>query len=514
MTRLKKNSDFEIDPNDPWHSDILERERFADFMTSVVAGIDQPFVLGLHSPFGTGKTTFMKTWQADLNNQGFRTAYFNAWATDFSQDALSAFLISLRGQLVSERQGSVKAEEFVSLAKKTGGFLRKRALPLIAEAGARILLTPEGAEEGKAMILGLQSDSVASFVGDLAGEAFAGQEQAQKSMEDFRVGLREIVETAVATKIAPNTGAMKHKEVSPETTEAQREKIIILVDELDRCRPTYAIEVLECIKHLFSVEGLVFVLAIDDNQLKFAVESVYGVNKESEGYLRKFMDWQVSLPKPTYVQFAKYLCTAFGFVEGESEDRGKQNIRPLQIWRTFAVFSSAAELSLRQQERLMTEINLIVRSLPNLDELFLEALVAISILRFVPKAPIDRNPKSIAEWQESVSAIVGVLDGEDFDGYRNGGEEIKRKVGAWLIDAKLGRIMLQEIDGIAADFKSMSPVDQEVNRKKLHAKHMELNSPHETYSEARSLWSPLGERSVLEVIRERLDYTALYSAGD
>ena len=67
--------------------------------------------------------------------------------------------------------------------------------------------------------------------------------------------------------------------------------VVFIIDELDRCRPNYAVEVLEQIKHLFSVPKIVFVLSIDKEQLGHAVRGVYGSEKlNADEYLRRFID--------------------------------------------------------------------------------------------------------------------------------------------------------------------------------------------------------------------------------
>ena len=62
-----------------------------------------------------------------------------------------------------------------------------------------------------------------------------------------------------------------------------------MIDELDRCRPTFALDVLEKIKHIFDVPGVFFVAALNKNALAKTIESVYGITDGNE-YLSKFFD--------------------------------------------------------------------------------------------------------------------------------------------------------------------------------------------------------------------------------
>ncbi len=78
---------------------------------------------------------------------------------------------------------------------------------------------------------------------------------------------------------------------------SSEKKIIIFIDELDRCRPDFAIETLEIVKHYFDIPNIVFVLSLDIEQLSHSIATCYGQNMDSSGYLRRFIDFQVNIPK-------------------------------------------------------------------------------------------------------------------------------------------------------------------------------------------------------------------------
>lgn len=75
------------------------------------------------------------------------------------------------------------------------------------------------------------------------------------------------------------------------------QKLIIFVDELDRCRPVFAMEMLERIKHYFDDDRIIFVAAINREQLVHLISNCYGDHFDSTGYLDKFFDKNVYLPK-------------------------------------------------------------------------------------------------------------------------------------------------------------------------------------------------------------------------
>ena len=70
---------------------------------------------------------------------------------------------------------------------------------------------------------------------------------------------------------------------------------IIIIDELDRCKPTFAMETLEIIKHFFDIENCVFIIAVDKLQLQEFGKTIYGQEMDSEKYFSKFFDYQYNL---------------------------------------------------------------------------------------------------------------------------------------------------------------------------------------------------------------------------
>ena len=73
---------------------------------------------------------------------------------------------------------------------------------------------------------------------------------------------------------------------------------IVLIDELDRCLPDYAMELLNVTRHLFDVPGVVIVLGVNRSELGHRVQQVYGEKCDADTYLRRFVDLSIDLPRP------------------------------------------------------------------------------------------------------------------------------------------------------------------------------------------------------------------------
>lgn len=83
----------------------------------------------------------------------------------------------------------------------------------------------------------------------------------------------------------------------------ERGKLVIFVDELDRCKPTFAVEILESIKHYFDDERIIFVMSVNKSQLIHTISKYYGNNFDSSSYLNKFFDMNIQLPQANTVTY-------------------------------------------------------------------------------------------------------------------------------------------------------------------------------------------------------------------
>ena len=88
----------------------------------------------------------------------------------------------------------------------------------------------------------------------------------------------------------------KIKEILKEVKIEESQKLVIFIDELDRCRPSYALEMLERIKHYFDDDNIIFVVSVNKEQLTHTISTYYGEGFDSTGYLNKFFDIEAYLP--------------------------------------------------------------------------------------------------------------------------------------------------------------------------------------------------------------------------
>lgn len=325
---------LEIQDDDPFKNDKLNRKSEIENLSSLVKNMDPPMVLAINSPWGTGKTTFIKMWKSYLEKDNIVSLYFNAWETDFAEDPLVAFLGEMNSSLGGLLNKQGKRNEAWEKTIKIGAHIAKKGIPALIKVLTSGLIDAEKIIEGEAAKLaeGLSKDAISAY------------EDTKNSISEFKINLCKAVEDVCK--------------------ENKKESLVIFVDELDRCRPTYTIELLERIKHLFDIENIIFVLSLDKEQLSYSVKSIYGNDFEAIGYLRRFIDIEYSLKTPDIKSYIIFLFNIFGFESFFEERKIYSDLKyeRKHLLDTFNLLANAYKLTLREVEQLLSRINLVIRS--------------------------------------------------------------------------------------------------------------------------------------------------------
>lgn len=240
--------------------DKLNRLEIIENLTNILLqlNLENGVVLGLDAGWGKGKTTFVNLWEKYLkqNYQDFNIIKFNAWENDDSGSPLLSFITELDNVFPNNDKFKEKG---VKLVKN----ISINIFDFFLKYFSKDVLN-------KDIIFNLDENLITK------------EKERKELKENFK---KELI------------GLSKKK------------KIIFFIDELDRCKPTYAIELLETIKHLFNIKNCIFVIAWDKLQLSHSIKTVYGNDMDSEGYLRRFIDLDYQLPEPDKVLYLKLLLT-------------------------------------------------------------------------------------------------------------------------------------------------------------------------------------------------------------
>jgi len=317
-----------FDANNPFATCKLGRKQYADVLTNIIENYPKGFVLAINNKWGTGKTTFVKMWEQELKNAEFKTIYFNAWENDFEDNPLTALIGELKD--IVHKKGEEKFKKLV----KNAAQITKNVAPAIIKAFLEKYLDSKTLSEAL-------SDTSKSFL-DIFEEDVKDYATRKKSITEFKKSLFEFV-----------------------TTESAEKPLIFIIDELDRCRPNYAVSILEQIKHFFSVPNIVFVLSIDKTQLGHAICGVYGSEQiDTDEYLKRFIDIEYSIPNPEEGKFFEYLFEYFDFnTFFNSSERSKYREFQYDV-RNFKTIAKILlkNLTLRQQEKILAHTRIALRT--------------------------------------------------------------------------------------------------------------------------------------------------------
>jgi hypothetical protein len=378
---MDKYSDYSVDPNNPWKDDIFERRTHGRRLASLLGSLESPHVVSVRADWGSGKSVFLRRLSAQLELAGTPTVLIDAWKSDYLDDPMLAFISAL----------NIRSKKHFDDHKDEA---RKRkideALSAIARYGTQMVVpTIEVLSSALPGVSELVKHG-AGAVKELGSKMLDWEERQRGAQEGFREALIDLR--------VQLTGATKGRAV--------KRPIVIIIDELDRCRPSYAIKTLERIKHFFDVAGVLFVIATDKANLPAAVSSVYGIDvDQAERYLRRFIDIEYTLPEPSTDAFVASLSGHFGLSKlaeeldeetwmqaylGAYENLGeykrilrehRQAVEIREVLRTFPMLAKAWGLTLRDQAQAFNLIGLVIRS-SGTDPQFPQVLAYICCLRF------------------------------------------------------------------------------------------------------------------------------------
>lgn len=287
-------------------ADKLDRAKYAQFLTGFLAGqgYDETrvgnekknYVLNLNSEWGSGKTYFLKRWYQSLKPH-YPVVYVDAWKQDYSDDPLMTVISSVIKQL-RDQAGKPSDDPSFKVPRKAIGLL-KAALPSMAGALSKRYLGIDPV----AIMNAPDNDDVGSQVKDEQGNTIDMGAAASKMVQyllDEHDAKSQAIESLKLNVEQWVQAVVGHDRKSYPA--------FILVDELDRCRPSYAVEMLETIKHIFDIPGVVFVVGTDTDQLQHAVKAIYGEGFDARTYLGRFFNSRCTLEEPSFANLLETHC--------------------------------------------------------------------------------------------------------------------------------------------------------------------------------------------------------------
>ena len=248
---------------DTYESDLLSRKdsviQFAEFLKSPYC----PTSIAVNGEWGSGKTFFVKQTAYQLStledaSDKCLTVYYDAWENDNECDPIIS-IVDCIARVAGEEDGKHIGELVFEIAEAT-------------------LDNP--------LFRGIK--------------AFRDWQKENEAESDFGYN-----------KTAPTNAQIKNKLKSlfDEIINEHGKRLILFVDELDRCKPDFAVRVLERLKHYFTIDDRVkIVFSVNINQLEHTIKHFYGDDFDSHRYLDRFFDMVLPIPEAeTTLYIARYM---------------------------------------------------------------------------------------------------------------------------------------------------------------------------------------------------------------
>lgn len=249
------------DESELFSEDKLSRRKYAEYLYFYLEnkGKISNTVINLNAEWGAGKSFFIKRFYNSIKDI-HPCVYIDAWKQDFSDDAFLTLFSSLSQQLQTYA-GDLDAN-LINCGEAIGRFT-KGVIPAVLSGLVK-------------NYAGIDS------VGDIAKEA------SQLMLKEHQEKLKGIQK--LKKELAKWSRLTFENDFSA--------PIFIFIDELDRCRPDYAISLLEIVKHIFDIPNFVFVIATDTEQLQHSIKNVYGNDFSANDYLGRFFHRRFTLKAP------------------------------------------------------------------------------------------------------------------------------------------------------------------------------------------------------------------------
>ncbi|MNG63989.1 KAP family P-loop domain protein [compost metagenome] len=303
-------------------TDKLERRRYAEYLYFYLneKGKENNTVINLNAEWGAGKTFFIKRMYSSIK-ETHPCIYIDAWKQDFSDDAFLTLFSSIINQI--EKYSGVLDVRLIKSLSSIGRFT-KGVIPAILSGLVK--------EYG-----GIDS------VSDISKTA------AELMLSEHKEKSEAIVKLKKELTFWGNLSFKK----------GYKSPIFIFIDELDRCKPSYAVSLLEIVKHIFNIDKFVFIIATDTNQLQHSIKNVYGSGFGAHDYLGRFFHRRFSLKAPDIHEVIKNI------IEDELNEEFEEltinlipkpsNIEQLSknISEIFNAFSLNLRDSIRNTERFI-----------------------------------------------------------------------------------------------------------------------------------------------------------------
>ena len=376
-------SEYKILLDDPARQPKLGFDQYAQAFAGIIRESEPRFAIGVFGNWGSGKTTLMRAIERELAaDPEVITLWFNAWRYEREEHLIVPMLDTLREALLGWSRDQHRPEQ------RAGA---RRAAATAARAARAILV-------GLSLRAGLPGAAeLALDAGKIAAAWNEGPDDDAEEPQSFYHASFTALQQSLAQFAGPD-----------------RQRIVIFVDDLDRCLPASALQVLESMKLFFDLSGFVFVVGLDRHVVELAIETKYGTGHGAGGpaeapikgvdYIKKIFQVPFTLPPISRLQLDEFLDSIGPpQVSPAQDDDLRERVRP-----HLAHLVTDAGVNPREVKRYLNAYTLQRRTRPTLDA---DVVLCLQTLEFRADWK-DAYDTLLSEREVFTDAVRRRLDGD------------------------------------------------------------------------------------------------------
>lgn len=258
--------------------DTIGRNKHINTFISLLNTLSDNNILAIEGKWGTGKTIFVKQLIYLNRNKGcininntiekekiedfqnkYISFYYNAWENDYHSDPLQSILLNIINEMWNKKdQLNEKTKKVINTLGKS---IFNNTVSVLSKG-----------------IIDLNKIDEIESIDDLVEEI--------KTTEKRKTAINSIINDYL---------------------QLEGKRLLFVIDELDRCNPSFAVKLLEIIKHYYDNDNIVFLIATNNLQLSYTIKKFYGSSFDSSGYLNKFYDLVFNLPEININKYLSYI---------------------------------------------------------------------------------------------------------------------------------------------------------------------------------------------------------------
>jgi tetratricopeptide (TPR) repeat protein len=322
----------------PTTKDSLHYSDYVDILADAIRTCETPMTIGIHGEWGSGKTSLMLMLRDRLEDEGLRTIWFNAWKYDKEGSLWRALILRILADLSvdeddeefertqRELYATVSTEEF-GRVQLDWAELGRAAAGGAAKAVLNLTL-PVPISQAVTLLRQIGSSFALDENVDALGKAIDRQmirvtQQRMSAIDEFERKYKKLIEKTVG----------------------QEGRLVVLIDDLDRCLPAKALEIFETLKTFLDAESCIYVVGCDRELVQKGLTEKYGgeLDIDVQDYMEKIIQLPFDLPPLRDEDISNYI-SELGL--------------PKQVEESVSIIVSGMEKNPRKMKRFLNSLSL------------------------------------------------------------------------------------------------------------------------------------------------------------